>query len=258
MREKCIIHANGKHSEECATREACPGEMQVLNFRNLSTGYGHRVVSTGLSAGLQAGKVTCLLGPNGAGKSTLLRTLAGYQHPLDGEVDEVSADTIGVVLTEHIDAMGLKVREVVAMGRHPYTGYFGRLSAEDERMVDDAMRLTGTQEFATRLFSSLSDGERQKVMIAKALAQQTPIILMDEPSAFLDFPSKVELMLLLRNLAHNQGKAILLSTHDVGIALKTADTLWLMQDGGMTTGTPSELEASGDMDRFLGKSRAYI
>ena len=114
------------------------------------------------------------------------------------------------------------------------------------------------KKFSTRLFSSLSDGERQKVMIAKALAQQTPIILMDEPSAFLDFPSKVELMLLLRNLAHNQGKAILLSTHDVGIALKTADMLWLMQDGGMTTGTPSELEASGDMDRFLGKSRAYI
>ena len=230
----------------------------ALSFADLTTGYGDRVVSSGLTAGLCAGKVTCLLGPNGAGKSTLLRTLAGYQRALAGRMDEISPETLGVVLTERTDAMGLSAREVVAMGRHPYTGYFGQLSPEDEQVVDKAMRLTHTEEFARRAFQSLSDGERQKVMIAKALAQETPIILMDEPSAFLDFPSKVELMLLLRNLAHNQGKAILLSTHDVGIALKPADMLWLMHEGRMTIGTPQELQESGDIDAFLGESRSYI
>ena len=232
--------------------------ISALSFADLSTGYGNRVVSSGLTAGLCAGKVTCLLGPNGAGKSTLLRTLAGYQRALGGRMDDVSPETLGVVLTERMEAMGLSVREVVAMGRHPYTGYFGRLTAEDEQVVDKAMRLTHTEEFANRAFQSLSDGERQKVMIAKALAQETPIILMDEPSAFLDFPSKVELMLMLRDLAHNQGKSILLSTHDVGIALKTADMLWLMQNGGMETGTPQELQESGAIDAFLGESRKYI
>ena len=232
--------------------------IPALSFADLSTGYGNRVVSSGLTAGLCAGKVTCLLGPNGAGKSTLLRTLAGYQRALGGRMDDVSPETLGVVLTERMEAMGLSVREVVAMGRHPYTGYFGRLTAEDEQVVDKAMRLTHTEEFANRIFQSLSDGERQKVMIAKALAQETPIILMDEPSAFLDFPSKVELMLMLHDLAHNQGKSILLSTHDVGIALKTADMLWLMQNGGMETGTPQELLESGAIDAFLGESRKYI
>ena len=232
--------------------------IPALSFADLSTGYGNRVVSSGLTAGLCAGKVTCLLGPNGAGKSTLLRTLAGYQRALGGRMDDVSPETLGVVLTERMEAMGLSVREVVAMGRHPYTGYFGRLTAEDEQVVDKAMRLTHTEEFANRAFQSLSDGERQKVLIAKALAQETPIILMDEPSAFLDFPSKVELMLMLHDLAHKQGKAILLSTHDVGIALKTADMLWLMQNGGMETGTPQELLESGAIDAFLGESRKYI
>ena len=211
-----------------------------------------------LNATLYRGKVTCLLGANGAGKSTLLRTLAGYQPYLSGEMTKVSPETMGVVLTERIEAMGLRVREVVAMGRHPYTGYFGRLSDADENIIDEALRQVHVEHFAQRKFSSLSDGERQKVMIAKALAQQTPMILMDEPSAFLDFPSKVELMLLLRELAHTQEKAILLSTHDVGIALKMADELWLMQDQNMTIGTPQELLQSGKIDSFLGESKMYV
>lgn len=238
---------------------ATPEDKSIaLSIQDLTTGYGNKVVSMSLNAVLYRGKVTCLLGANGAGKSTLLRTLAGYQPYLSGEMTKVSPETMGVVLTERIEAMGLRVREVVAMGRHPYTGYFGRLSDADENIIDEALRQVHVEHFAQRKFSSLSDGERQKVMIAKALAQQTPMILMDEPSAFLDFPSKVELMLLLRELAHTQEKAILLSTHDVGIALKMADELWLMQDQNMTIGTPQELLQSGKIDSFLGESKMYV
>lgn len=238
---------------------ATPEDKSIaLSIQDLTTGYGNKVVSMSLNAALYRGKVTCLLGANGAGKSTLLRTLAGYQPYLSGEMTKVSPETMGVVLTERIEAMGLRVREVVAMGRHPYTGYFGRLSDADENIIDEALRQVHVEHFAQRKFSSLSDGERQKVMIAKALAQQTPMILMDEPSAFLDFPSKVELMLLLRELAHTQEKAILLSTHDVGIALKMADVLWLMQDQNMTIGTPQELLQSGKIDSFLGESKMYV
>lgn len=230
----------------------------VLSFENLFTGYADRVVSKGVTADLLSGKVTCLLGPNGAGKSTLLRTLAGYQAPLSGRMDSLSPESLGVVLTERMEAQGLSVWEVVALGRHPYTGYFGRLSSEDDKKVDKALALVAMESFAARRFASLSDGEKQKVMIAKALAQETPVILMDEPSAFLDFPSKVSLMMLLQSLAHDQGKAILISTHDVGIATKTADLLWLMQNGGMVVGTPGELELSGHMDVFLGDSKRFI
>jgi iron complex transport system ATP-binding protein len=243
---------------EKLSRKKVLNKDSALKFCQLTTGYANRVVSENLTAELYSGRLTCLLGANGVGKSTLLRTLAGYQSPLGGDLDEISPETIGVVLTERIDACGLKVKEVVALGRHPYTGYFGNQSTEDDAIVLEAMALTHTEELASRLFSSLSDGEKQKVMIAKALAQQTPIILMDEPAAFLDFPSKVELMLLLQRLAHNQGKAILLSTHDVGIALKTADTLWLMCDDRMIVGTTAELTENGDIDRFLGDSRAFI
>lgn len=241
----------------------------MIILDDVATGYGRKAVAEHIAAEIRSGELTCLIGPNGAGKSTLLRTLAGFLPALSGRVmlagkplsdytPKELARLVSIVLTANSDIPNLSAGDVVALGRSPYTGFWGTLGDDDRKIVDEALRLTATEHLRHRMINTLSDGERQKVMIAKALAQQTPIILMDEPSAFLDFPSRVELMLLLRNLAHNQGKAILLSTHDVGIALKTADMLWLMQDGGMTTGTPSELEASGDMDRFLGKSRAYI
>jgi iron complex transport system ATP-binding protein len=173
-------------------------------------------------------------------------------------LDYINPETLGVVLTERIDTMGLRVHEIIALGRHPYTGYFGTLSQEDKDIVHEAMTLTKTEEFANRLFSSLSDGERQKVMIAKALAQETPIILMDEPSAFLDFPSKVALMQMLNYLAHEKQKSILLSTHDIGIALRTADVLWLMQNGELCIGKPEELMLEGKIGNFLGESIKYI
>ncbi len=230
-----------------------------LILDNLTTGYGHKTVSRGLNAELQEGRLTCLLGPNGSGKSTLLRTISGAQIPLYGSVTRTDSRTLSIVLTSRIDVAQLRAWDVVAMGRHPYTGYFGKLTAQDDEIIQEAMRTTQTLPFRNRNMTSLSDGEAQKVMIAKALAQQTPVILLDEPSAFLDFPSKVSLMLMMRNLAHNHGKTILLSTHDVSLALKTADTLWLMNtDGSMHTGTAQELTSSGDIATFLGNSAQYL
>lgn len=211
----------------------------TLKIENLTTGYGDKTVSCGLEAVVQPGVLTCLLGENGAGKSTLLRTIAGLQPPLGGRVllctdggpvtdtatlsRSARSRLISVVLTEHPDMQMVTAGELVGMGRLPYTGFFGGLTAADRQLVDQAMELTGTQRFASRQINSLSDGERQKVMIAKALAQQTPVILLDEPTAFLDYPSKVEMMVLLRRLAREEGLTILLSTHDIDLALRHGD-----------------------------------
>lgn len=242
--------------------------MATLETRNLSTGYitsGHRrTVVTGLiNATLHPGQLTCLLGPNGAGKSTLLRTLAGFQPPLEGQIlidgsplgsftPPQLARTIGVVLTDRVSLANMSVRELVSLGRSPYTGFWGRLSADDLAVVDHAIALVGIGPLAARPVSGLSDGERQKTMIAKALAQQTPVIYLDEPTAFLDFPSKVEMLLLLRRLAREEGKTVFLSTHDVELALQVADTLWLIDKRlGVATGEPSALARGGVIARYF-------
>ena len=162
---------------------------------------------------------------------------------------------VGVVLTARPEAMNMTVEETVALGRTPYTGFWGTLSDEDKRIVGESMEHVGISRLARRVISTLSDGERQKMMIAKALAQQTPIIFLDEPTAYLDYPSKVETMLLLSRLSHDMGKTIFMSTHDLELALQTADTLWLMAgDGRIHTGTPRELAASGDLSAFVERS----
>lgn len=205
------------------------------------------------------GSFTCLLGPNGAGKSTLMRTMAGFLPPVSGTLELLGtppagygpaalARTVAVVLTDRVNVEALRVRSLVALGRSPYTGMMGTGDPAGEEAVAEALRLTGTKALAERELNTLSDGERQKVMIAKALAQQTPVMLLDEPTAFLDFPSKVEMMLLLRRLAHGSGKTILLSTHDVELALATADSLWLLdRNTGLRAGTPGELSANGSI-----------
>ena len=239
-----------------------------IELTALTTGYrskrGEHVVSKQITATLQAGELTCLLGPNGAGKSTLLRTLAAFQPPLSGEMrldgqllQEYTAQQlamrIGVVLTERPSIKGMRVREMVAMGRSPYTGFWGGLKSEDEKAVDEAIAQVGIRNLERRQVDTLSDGERQKVMIAKALAQQTPIIFLDEPTAFLDFPSKVEMLLLLRRLAREMQKTVFLSTHDIELALQTADRLWLMgrDTEELIIGTPRELAATGALPRFF-------
>ncbi|MDR0799638.1 MAG: ABC transporter ATP-binding protein [Dysgonamonadaceae bacterium] len=219
-----------------------------------------------LSAAIYKQQLTCLLGVNGSGKSTLLKTLAAFQPALAGEIlvqnrplasysNQELAQTIGVVLTERIAVSDLSVAEVVAMGRSPYTGFWGRLTKTDKQIVAEALEQTGIESLAGRSFQNLSDGERQKCMIAKVLAQQTPIILLDEPTAFLDFPSKVEIMQLLYHLTHQAGRTIFLSTHDLELAIQMADTLWLMDPKkGIATGSPQTLMNDGSLENlFLSK-----
>ena len=202
----------------------------MIRIENLVTGYGKHAITSNLNARLVAGELVSLLGRNGVGKSTLLRTLCGFQPPLGGKILLYGQDIctisqaglsrkIGVVLTERPDTGNMTVREMVEMGRSPYTGFWGRLDRHDSETVQWAMRLAGIEDMQGRRVRTLSDGERQKTMIAKALAQETPIILLDEPTAFLDFQSKAETMRLLSNLAHEQRKVIFLSTHDVEMAM---------------------------------------
>lgn len=245
---------------------------ETIVLKNLSIGYrtknNIRTVVEGINAAIRSGELTCLLGANGVGKSTLLRTLSAFQPKLDGEIliagkeigtyhDKELSRTIGVVLTEKPDIRNMTVRELVALGRSPYTGFWGTLHNEDWQVVDEAINAVRIGGLRERMVHTLSDGERQKVMIAKALAQQTPVIFLDEPTAFLDFPSKVEMMQLLRRLAKETQKTIFLSTHDFELALQVADRLWLMEPGdksqekGVSIGTPRELAQSGALARYV-------
>ena len=240
--------------------------MENVILRDLSIGYtikgGKKAVATQLNDIINGGELTCLLGRNGVGKSTLLRTLSAFQPALGGDVllqgkplssysDQELSRLIGVVLTEKPQVRNMTVSELVAMGRAPYTGFWGILSKDDRRIVDESIQLVGIEALSHRQVQSLSDGERQKVMIAKALAQQTPVIYLDEPTAFLDYPSKVELLQLLRRLAHEEQKTVFLSTHDVEISLQLADMLWLMTPQQLHVGTPHELAAEGVLSTFI-------
>ena len=255
----------------------------MIELKDLTIGYAQKnntkVVASGINATLHSGRLTCLIGANGIGKSTLLRTLSAFQPPLSGEIfidnespiplstltDKQLSRLIGVVLTEKPDVQNMTVFELVGLGRSPYTGFWGRLNEDDKEVVKESLRLVGIESLQDRLIQTLSDGERQKTMIAKALAQQTPVIYLDEPTAFLDYPSKVEMLTLLRHLARETGKTIFLSTHDMELALQIADELWLMtaenpsnnglcQNPKETTliiGTPRELAANGSLSHFI-------
>ena len=245
----------------------------MLQLTHLSTGHGRRCTGQGLSGRLPASTLAALLGVNGCGKSTLLRTLSGLLPPFPrgGEATDEApvrlcgrpladyaprelARTVSIVLTVRPLAEGLTVEDVVQMGRIPYSRLLSQRSAEDGRHVRRALELTGTAHLARRALTSLSDGERQRVFVAKALAQDTPVILLDEPSAFLDFPSKIQLFRLLRRLAHEEGKAILMSTHDVEPALQLADQLWLLSRDELCCGTPEALARAGEIGRFFDRS----
>ena len=239
----------------------------VIQGKDLSIGYRtgkkEKIVHQHLNFQLHAGELTCLLGANGAGKSTLLRTLSASQPSLAGELhmlnkpvseytEKERSRTIGVVLTDKTFTGGLSVYELVALGRQPHTGFFGRLTKEDRRIVEEAMENVGIAHKAKNYTAELSDGERQKVMIAKALVQECPLILLDEPTAFLDVVSRIEIMHLLHRLAIEQDKAILLSTHDIEQALVLSDKLWLLTKGeGLQYGVTEDIILSHRMDSLF-------
>lgn len=232
----------------------------LLRARGLSVGYGRHVLASGLDLELRAGQMAALLGTNGRGKSTLLRTLSGSLRPLAGSVEVCGqllegihprqlARSLAIVCTDRTQA-SLTVEELVGMGRQPHTGFFGSLSARDRRVVEQALERVGMTGLRNRRIDTLSDGERQKAMIARALAQETPLVLLDEPTSFLDAASRLETMRLLSELA-GQGKGVLLSTHDVAEALAVASHAWLLTDRGLETGTVDQAVASGAMDRLF-------
>ncbi len=242
--------------------------MSTIELQNLTIGYSEKgnskTVASNINATLRSGCLTCLVGSNGIGKSTLLRTLSAFQPMLSGNIvvdgrplsdfsDQELSHVIGIVLTGKPDVQNMTVEDIVALGRSPYTGFWGTLDDDDKAVVEESMSLVGITHLRSRMIQTLSDGERQKMMIAKALAQQTPVIFLDEPTAFLDYPSKVEMLQLLRRLSHDTDKIIFLSTHDMELALQIADELWLMAPDGISLGTPQQLADNGKLSAFINR-----
>ncbi|MDO9035627.1 MAG: ABC transporter ATP-binding protein [Methanoregula sp.] len=237
-------------------------DASILTCTGLSIGYRNqkaivKEVAKDLNLHLDRGELVCLIGPNGSGKSTLIRTLTGIQLPLSGDVllcdrkigdfsPEEKAKTLSVVLTSQVQAGYMTAFDIVALGRFPYTNWAGKLTESDREIVLSALASVGAGELTGRFIHEMSDGERQKVMIARALAQEPELMVLDEPTAFLDLPHKIETMRILRNVAQKTKKSILLSIHDLNLAIRCADQLWIIdRRGNLITGTPEDLVLSG-------------
>jgi len=247
--------------------------MSILTTQRLTIGYSRKgkidVIQSGLDLQLRAGELVCLIGPNGSGKSTLLRTLTGLQKPLSGmtlidgkEIIKLKqsekALLIALVLTERIEIENATVYNLVSLGRHPHSNWWGNITEEEDTVIHEAIEMVHLTHKIHQNINELSDGERQRAMIAKALAQDTPIIMLDEPTAHLDLPNRVEIMLLLHRLAHKTDKAILLSTHELDLALQAADRIWLMSaNKGVECGVPEDLVFDGSFNRAF-ESKSYF
>ena len=237
--------------------------MEILKTSSLSIGYDKKTVISDINVTLNEGDIIALVGPNGAGKSTLFKTFSTHIKPVGGKIELFGKDLmsyspkeraklLGIVLTERPDDMFLKVSDVVAAGRYPYTGMFGKLNENDEKEIKVSLELVGVNNLIDRVFNTLSDGEKQKVMIAKAIAQNTPVIMLDEPTAFLDYPSKIELFSLLKKLAKEQKKAVLFSSHDLELLLRYTDNLWIIaKNKPFVAGNSAELLGNGIIKNYF-------
>lgn len=236
---------------------------EVLHTENLSIGYKGKALLPDINVSLCEGDIVALAGPNGAGKTTLFKTLCGSLKPVSGRIALFGKDLgeytatecvslFSLVLTEKPDDLFLKVFDIVAAGRYPQLGLMARLSKNDETIIEEALQTVGIKHLIDRNFTSLSDGEQQKVMIAKAIVQDTPIIFMDEPAAFLDYPSKIELINLMVKLAREHKKAILFSSHDLDLLLRYCDKMWIVGYGlPLVEGTPKQLTEQGLIDAYF-------
>lgn len=234
----------------------------MIQIKNLTLAYDEKTLFKGVSTEFKVGELTALIGRNGSGKSTLLRAISTLGTIQSGEIlldnKELStiepqqlARMISLVTTERVRIANLRCRDIVALGRAPYTNWIGRMQQEDEQIVMESLRRVGMREYAERTMNTMSDGECQRIMIARALAQQTPIILLDEPTSFLDLPSRYELCTLLADLAHNENKCIMFSTHELDIALSLSDTIALIDAPKLHHRPVSEMLKSGDIERLF-------
>lgn len=234
----------------------------MIRFENLKLGYGSRILIDNLSATIEGGTLTALVGRNGTGKSTLLRAIVGLGERLGGDI-KLQGQSIGslvagqlsqlvaFVTTDKVRISNLKCRDVVALGRAPYTNWIGRMQELDRQIVEQSLALVGMADFADKTMDQMSDGECQRIMIARALAQQTPIILLDEPTAFLDMPNRYELCILLSRLAHEQQKAILFSTHELDIALELCDMVALISPPSLHILPTEQMISSGYVEELF-------
>lgn len=238
--------------------------MAFLKLHSVSIGYQAKskpvIVQKDLNISANRGELIALIGKNGCGKSTLMRSIAWLQPIFSGEItingDNISditpkkrAKLISIVLTDQRSEASFNVRELISIGRDPYTGWLGSLSAEDEAIIDNAIEIANLKGFENRNIHELSDGERQRVFIARALAQDTPVILLDEPTSHLDLPNRINILLLLQKLARETNKTIFISTHELETAMQVADKIWLMEkQNGIRQGTPEDMVLQGTFD----------
>ena len=243
--------------------------VRSVRLLNLSVGYRHRVVLGNLNLSADECELVALIGRNGQGKSTLLRTIARLQPGLSGEIMIAGkplgqysrselAGLLSIVSTEPVGVSHLTVRQLVAFGRFPHTNWIGKLTEEDSALVEEAMQLTGIEPLADKNLHEISDGERQRAMIARTLAQDTGLILLDEPTAFLDMPNRYEVVHLLHRLTRTKRKTILFSTHDLNIAMHEADKLWLMVDNVLYEGAPEDLVLNRQFARVFEGTKLHF
>ena len=236
----------------------------MIVLRDITLAYGDRTLLEGVTAEIRAGESTALIGRNGSGKSTLLRAVAGIGAKtlrsgriIVGGVDTAQmkpaerARTVSVVTTDKCRIANLRVEDAVALGRAPYTNWIGRMQTDDRRIVAESLAQVGMSDFAAKTMDSLSDGEAQRVMIARALAQRTPVILLDEPTAFLDMPARYELCALLRRLAREESKCILFSTHELDIAMRICDRVAVVDTPALHVAAPAEVASRGIVARLF-------